>query len=74
MQDPLFDVIEEKARTDGRFAIAYALLELTDAVKDLGFGRRADGLYPGTTEKIAMEVADIGKALDDIASALSSKE
>lgn len=54
-------MIEAKAETDGRYAIAYALLELVGPLQDLGFGRH--NLANGTTERIAMELNDIATAI-----------
>jgi hypothetical protein len=68
-----YDYFEEKARAgDGAFAVAFALLELANAQKkaataldQIGFndGRNPGG-PPGTTEKIAMELARIAEALE----------
>jgi hypothetical protein len=68
----IHDYFEDKARSgDGAFAVAFALLELAEAQKNaaraldqIGFndGRHSNG-PPGTTEKIAMELARVADAL-----------
>jgi len=67
------DYFEDKARSgDGAFAVAFALMELAEAQKrsakaldQIGFndGRHSSG-PPGTTEKIAMELARIAEAME----------
>lgn len=67
----LNQIIEEKAVKDGRYAIAYALLKLEPRLADLGFGRGVTS--NGTTERIAMELAEIAKALTEIADSFPAK-
>jgi hypothetical protein len=67
------DYFEDRARSgDGAFAVAFALMELAEAQKSsaraldqIGFndGRNSSG-PPGTTEKIAMELARIAEAME----------
>ncbi|MGB3490804.1 MAG: hypothetical protein WBA62_22165 [Xanthobacteraceae bacterium] len=68
------DYFEDQARSgDGAFAVAFALLELATAQRaaakaldQIGFndGRERNG-PPGTTEKIAMELARLTDVLAD---------
>ena len=57
------DLIEDRARSDGAYAIAYALLEQAEALKacasalrDIGIGNAATPM--GGLELLAMEVRD----------------
>jgi hypothetical protein len=64
------DLFEDRARKgDGAFAIAFALMELAQAQKAtagaldaLGFNGGSSA--PGTTEKLAMELARVADALE----------
>jgi hypothetical protein len=66
------DVIEVKARTDGNYAVAYALLQLVEqhkvlanALDDIGLRRNtAGGDAPGALEMFAMELKRIADAME----------
>ena len=72
------DAIEEKARTDAGYAIAYALLQVAEAqaliadrLDALGFNARIRDA-PGTTEFIGIQLKDLVTAVADLGAALSS--
>lgn len=72
----LHDVIEEKARTDGSFAIAYALLRVANAQADTATHLKYLGNGDAATPMGAIEAfgAHIGEKLDAIAVALVERE
>jgi hypothetical protein len=74
---PVADVIEEKARTDARYAIAYAILRVAEAqtvIADrlyaLGFNARIRDA-PGTTEFIGTQLKDLVTAVSELGVACS---
>jgi hypothetical protein len=80
ISDKLREAIFKEAATDGQFAIAAALLELTGAIERnlrlVGIGEtgaRLDGappMLPGCLEKIAMELEKMGGFSSDIIAAI----
>lgn len=52
----------KKADNDGLYAIAYALIGLTEAIEDLGFHRGSS--KPGCFEKIAIELERIANVVE----------
>lgn len=66
----LLDTIEDKAMTDGSYAIAFALLkcakaqqELADAMDQIGMNRAGVGNHaPGCLEKIAIILEEMNNA------------
>lgn len=69
-RDDIECVIENKAENDSGWAIAYALMRIGKAIEDLGFNNY--GGDPGTTEKIAMGIADQASALDRLAESVET--
>lgn len=73
--DPLENQFAARADVgSGDFAVAYALLRVAAALRDLGFGdsQRA-GAPNGTGERLAMEVAEVAKALHGVAGAIENR-
>lgn len=65
------DLIKEKAKTDGRYAIAYSLLQISEDMNLLARAADAMGCNistpiagPGTTEYIGMQLAKIAEAIE----------
>ena len=74
---PLSQLIEDKARTEAGYAIAYALLELAEAQKVVAdkidaLGFNGSGKAPGTTEFIGIEIKELPRAISDLGVALTS--
>lgn len=75
----LFDLIERKAREDGSYAIAHALMRLSDAqeqvAKHLGeIGLSGPVNAPGALEFIGMELRDIKESFATIAEAVGNSD
>lgn len=72
----LHDVIEEKARTDGIFAIAYALLRLANAQSDTATHLKYLGNGNASTPMGAIEAfgAHIGEKLDALTAAIADRD
>jgi hypothetical protein len=68
----LHDAIEEKARTDGSFAIAYALLKLAKAQEDAAIHLKYLGNGDAATTMGAIEAfgMHIGEKLDSLTGAI----
>jgi len=71
----LHDIIEQMAREDAGYAIAYALLKLATAQADLAFHVKYLGNGNAATQMGAIEAfgKHIGEKLDLIADALSGR-
>lgn len=73
MLKPIDAVIEEKARSDGQYAIAYALLKLTAAQNEIALALDMLGTNRAGRANNAMGTTEfIGKQLEEIATAISS--
>jgi len=75
----LRDLIEQEARTDSGYAIAYALLRIAEAqdrtatqLKYLGTGDAASTM--GAVELLAMELKGVGQALAEIGNQLGTRD
>lgn len=70
--------IEDKARRDAGFAIAFAILELADATqsvaKQLQYMGAGTDHAPGTTEMMSKALDDLASSVKDIASAIETHE
>jgi hypothetical protein len=66
------DVIEEKARTDSGYAIAYALLKVAEAQKTVATHIKYLGVGDAATTMGAIEFLSvhIGEKIDNLASAI----
>jgi hypothetical protein len=65
MAEFLEDVFEDKARSgEGSFAIAYALLKMTEKIGQLGFDSPGTAPNPGALEFVGMQMKQIASALD----------
>ncbi len=75
MDDEMLRDFGVKAKADGQFAIAYAILKLTSEFREyrqaMTFGpENTQHRYPGIGEKIGMELDDLQQNIGAIASAL----
>jgi len=76
MRETLRDYIEEKAASDGSYAIAWALLELVEAQKTIGVHLKYLGNGNAATTMGAIEAfgMHIGEKLDAMTDALRERE
>lgn len=56
----------KKAETDGLYAIACALIELSDNVDRIGLNRNTNTECMGTTEKMAVALEKIADTIDKL--------
>jgi hypothetical protein len=75
----IHDHFENMARTDGRYAIAFAILELAEhqkatvkALDGMGMNNSVPGGPPGALEMIGMQMKAIAEALSQVAANISN--
>lgn len=72
MRQTIMVEFEKKASKDGLYAIAYALMNISNDLDRLGLNNYQPAGVPGTTEKIAMELSFIAASLSRFATNIES--
>lgn len=74
----IYDAIRERADTDGQFAIAWALCQLTIEAKELKRGLVGDYSVPGILgdtrqfEPVALALESVAASISDVANSISA--